>query len=74
MTIRMLLNAFLGDYKELIVMEYSGPVTIGADLEEDYTEIFRIDYRRLVPADIQDKNVEYFGTQDGNLIIYLEKE
>lgn len=73
MTVRDFINAFLGSFNFVTVLDYIGDVNaIGADLEEDYGEIGTYPDMRVIPESVLSRMVEYFNIEDSNIIIYLE--
>lgn len=75
MTVRQFINAFLGSYNFITVLDYIGdPNAIGADLEEDYGKIGVYPNMRTIPESVLNRKVEYFNIDNGDIEIYLEAE
>lgn len=75
MTVREFINAFLGSFKFVTVLDYIGDVNaIGADLEEDYGKIGTYPDMRAVPDSVLSRKVEYFNIENSDITIYLMTE
>ena len=73
MTIRNLLNAYLNEFTNIIIMRFVGDYrSIGADLDEDYEIAGKFERMKDIPDYLLEIRVEYFGAKDGNIIIYME--
>lgn len=72
MTVRELFNAYVGNYESIKLYQYDADRNnIGADLEEDYIEIYNGKYR-FMPEEYRNMKIEYFTVEEYNFIIYLE--
>ena len=73
MTIRNLLNAYLNEFTNIILMRFIGDSNdIGADLDNDYSVAGKFERMKDIPDYLLEIRVEYFGAKDGNIIIYME--
>ena len=71
-TLKSFLNACI-DFRSVKVMDFIGDYnTPGADLEEDYGEIFNYTDMRLIPDSVLARKVEYFSMENGEIVVYLE--
>ena len=67
MTVRNLLNAYLGEYKFIRILDYIGDdSSIGADLDEDYERIGVYPGMNAIPECVMLRKVEYFSTDPGD--------
>lgn len=71
MNVREFLNAYTGLQDLIKIMEYIGDNSIGADLEEDYTEVGSYTMLGKIPDEVKTRKVEYFDIQDAVITIWL---
>jgi hypothetical protein len=72
MTIRDFINAYIGFFEQIKIMEYTGDYSaIGADLEEDYEVKATYKDFRDIPKEILSRNVEYFDIDADVITIWM---
>jgi len=73
MNIREFLNAYTGNWNTVKILEYTGEYcTVGADPEEDYSEVGSYTAMFDIPDAVKARKVEYFDIENSEIIIWLE--
>jgi hypothetical protein len=71
MRVKNLIRAYLGEQNAICIYRYIGDAnSIGADPDEDYERVL-VAYNLKDCEAFWDKEVEYFGTDDNALYLYL---
>ena len=69
MTIRKFIEACLNDFNKIIIHEITATGTCGYDPEEDVELIGEYEKLNDIPANIQEKIIEYFYIGENEIVI-----